>query len=87
MKEVGLLLEPEMGGAMIWFSKEKAGAGNSDGRRHEKYRRHGSIFATGAQGSRGVNSTGGLNRLFSGMPRGGMAPLFAYVDTQSRALI
>ena len=82
---MGLLLEPEMGGAKIWFQKEKAGAKDSDG--YEKYSTHSSSFADGTQSSQGVNSAGGLSRLFSRMPGDGMAPLFAYVDTPPKTLI
>lgn len=78
---MGVLLEPEMGGAMIWFQKEKAGAKGSGG--YEKYSPYSKV---GRQNSQGVNSTGGLSRLFSKMPGDGMAPLFAYVDTPSKAL-
>ena len=81
VKEMGVLLEPEMGGAMIWFQKEKAGAKGSGG--CEKYSPYSKV---GRQNSQGVNSTGGLSRLFSKMPGDGMAPLFAYVDTPSKAL-
>ena len=81
VKEMGVLLEPEMGGAKIWFQKEKAGAKDSDG-----YEKYAPCSKFGRQGSQGVNSTGGLSRLFSRIPGDGMAPLFAYVDTPSRAL-
>ena len=81
VKEMGVLLEPEMGEAKIWFQKEKAGAKDSGG--YEKYSPYSKV---GRQSSQGVDSTEGLSRLFSRMPGHGMAPLFVYVDIPSKAL-
>ena len=85
VEEMGVLLEPEMGGAKIWFRKEKSGAKDSDG--CKKCSTHSSSFTVGTQSSQGVNSAGGPSRLFSRIPGDGMAPLFAYVDTPFKALI
>ena len=74
-----------MGGAKIWFQKGKAGAENCDG--YEKYSTHSSSSAVGTQSSQDLNSAGGIIRFFSRKPGDGMAPLFAYVDTPSEALI
>lgn len=74
---MGVLLEPEMGGARIWFQKEKAGAKESN--RYKKYSKHSNSFAAGTQGSQGANNAEGQSRLFSRMPGGGMASPFAYV--------
>ena len=82
---MGVLLEPEMGGAKIWFQKEKTGAEYSGG--YKKYSKHSNSFAFGTQSSQDAHSAGGLGRLFSKMPGDGMAPLFAYVDTPSKALM
>ena len=77
VKEMGVLLEPEMGGAKIWFQKERAGAKESN--RYENYSKHSNSFAAGTQGSRAADSAEGQSRLFSRMPGGGMASPFAYV--------
>ena len=77
VKEMGVLLEPEMGGAKIWFQKEKAGAKESDG--YEKCTKHSNSFAFGTQSSQDANNAEGQSRLFSNMTGDGMAPLFAYV--------
>ena len=63
VEEMGVLLEPEMGGAKIWFQKEKARAENYDG--YEKYSTHSSL-ALGTQSNQGLDSAGGLSRFSRG---------------------
>ena len=73
VKELGILLEPEMGEAKIWF--KKAGAENGGG--YEKCFTAGSS-AVRAESSQGASGAGGQRRLFSRFGRS-LAPLFAYV--------
>lgn len=71
VKDMGLLVEPEMGEDKIWFKKD--GAENSD-RSGQCYRADSSAF--GAKSSQGVSGAGRQRRLFSRMGQR-MAPLFA----------
>lgn len=71
VKELGVLLEGEMGDAKIWF--KKAGAENGDG--YEKCFTAGSS-AVKLESSEITSGTGGQRKLFSRSGKG-LAPLFA----------
>ena len=73
VKELGALLEPEMGEAKVWF--KKAGAENGD--EYEKHFTAGSS-AVRAENDQGASGAGGQRKLFSRSGRS-LAPLFAYV--------
>ena len=70
VKELGIVLEPEMGEAKIWF--KKAGAENGDG-----YQKHFTADSSAAKAEidHSASSAGGQRKLFS---RSGkrLAPLF-----------
>ena len=71
VKELGVLLEPEMGEGKIWFKK----AGAKNGHEYEKHFKAGSS-AVKTESKQGASGAGGTRRLFS---RSGkvLAPLFA----------
>lgn len=71
VKELGVLLEPEMGGGKIWF--KKASAENGD--EYEKPSDLGSS-AVKTEGTQGASGTGGTRRPFSKSGKL-LAPLFA----------
>ena len=73
VEKVGMVLEPEMGDAKIWFKKARARKGNEQGNRLKT-----SADAIMAEHYQGASGVGGQRRIFSRSGQG-LAPLFAYV--------